>query len=1208
MENFDSIRLKIASPEEILKWSFGEVTKPETINYRTQRPEKDGLFSERIFGPTKDYECYCGKYKKVRYKGVKCDKCGVEVTRASVRRERMGHIKLATPVAHIWFMRSVPSRIGLALNVPVSKLEKVIYYAAFIVVSIDEPARKTAIEEIERELKSRKKVEDDMKDELETAAETLRQTIKDLRPGMILTETEYYNLSRRFGDVFKAMPGAEGVRKVLESVDITKEIEATERELTKTDDANRKQHLSRRLKFFTAMKKSDIRPEWMVMNVLPILPPDLRPMVALDGGRYATSDLNDLYRRVINRNNRLKKLLELKAPDIIVVNEKRMLQEAVDALIDNTARMGRAQLTSRRRPLRSLADMLKGKQGRFRQNLLGKRVDYSGRSVIVVGPKLQYDECGLPKKMALELFKPFVIGKILERGLAHNIKNANRLIESGPAEVWEILEEVIANRYVLLNRAPTLHRLGIQAFKPRLIEDLTIQIPPLVCSGFNADFDGDQMAVHLPLTDEAQAEAGSLMLSSHNILKPASGSPVPGPWNDIALGSFYLTEEEEDAKGAGKIFSSEQEALLAYDFHDTDLRAPIFIGKDKKTTVGRIIYNRALPSDFPEVDYVVNKKALNQLFAKIIEMYGFERTNDILDKISQLGFQYAMKSGITWSAGDLKVPTDKKRILEESHAKVAEIEDQYQEGLLTYDERKARVIEIWNKAKSEVETLVSSTFDRKNPVYKIIASGARGSWEQINQMMGMRGLVKNPQGETIDLPVTSSYKEGFTPLQYFNSVHGNRKGLVDTALKTAEAGYLTRRMIDVAQDVIVREEDCHTKDGIEIKREDGLEYGHKFADRLFSRVIAEDVKDGTRVIAKAGDSINANLANEIEETKSVASVKIYSPFTCKTLYGVCAKCYGLDLGNNEPIKTGEAVGIVAAQSIGEPGTQLTLRTTHSGGAARADITSGLPRVEELFEVRSPKGKAVLVEFDAVVDSIEDKPNGKIVRLKALGTKSKKDRTAEFLFPRNIFLNVETGQTVSRGDSLCEGSYDLRELYALRGKEAVYKYIIKEVQRIYISEGAGICNKHIETIIRQMFGRVRVTSAGDSEFVAGEVMDKSRFFETNRKLKKDGKEPARAEELLLGITKSALTSEGFLSAASFQETARVLVTAASEGKVDGLRGLKENVIIGRLLPIGTTFRNEFDSVFLDESEDDDVAIMTESKEKQPKEQKSKLTEE
>jgi len=1173
MENFDAIKLKIASPEQIKRWSYGEVIKPETINYRTQRPEKDGLFSERIFGPTKDYECYCGKYKKVRYKGVKCDKCGVEVTRAAVRRERMGHINLAAPVAHIWFMRSVPSRIGLAINVPVSKLEKVVYYAAFIVVSVDDEARKAAVAEIDRELKSRKKMEGEQKDELETGAEAARQSIKDLRVGMVLSEVEFHNLSRRFGDVFKAMQGAEGIRKVLESVEFDKEIAATERDLTKTDDLNRRQHLSRRLKFFTAMKRSDIRPEWMIMTALPILPPDLRPMVALDGGRYATSDLNDLYRRVINRNNRLKKLLELKAPEIIVVNEKRMLQEAVDALIDNTARMGRAQLTSRRRPLRSLADMLKGKQGRFRQNLLGKRVDYSGRSVIAVGPRLKYDECGLPKKMALELFKPFVIGKILERGLAHNVKNANRLIESGPAEVWEILEEVIQNRFVLLNRAPTLHRLGIQAFKPMLIEDLTIQIPPLVCSGFNADFDGDQMAVHLPLTEEGQKEAGSLMLSSNNILKPASGTPVPGPWNDVVLGSFYLTEEEGDAPGAGKMFSDEVEALLSYESGFTDLRAPIKIGKDFGTTCGRIIFNRALPDDFEYVNYAVTKKVLNQIFSKIIDQYGFARTNDILDAISQLGFQYSTISGITWSSSDLTVPPEKYKILEDSHKEVEKIDDQYQEGLLTYEERRARVIEVWNIAKAQIEKLVSTALDPKNPVHKIVSSGARGSWEQLNQMMGMRGLVKNPQGETIDLPVTSCYKEGFTPLQYFISVHGNRKGLVDTALKTAEAGYLTRRMIDVAQDVIVREDDCRTKEGLEVKREDGGEFGHKFSDRLFSRTPLEDIKEGNTVFVKAGDQINLKVAQAIEAS-SIKSVKVRSPLTCKTLYGVCTKCYGLDLGTNTPIKIGEAVGIVAAQSIGEPGTQLTLRTTHSGGAARADITSGLPRVEELFEVRTPKGKAILAEFEAVVDSIEEKGNARIVRLKAIGGKAKKDRVVEYQFPRMVLLNVETGQVVEKGYAISEGSLDLKELYALRGKEAVHRYIVQEVQRIYLSEGAGISNKHIEVVIRQMFGRVRITLSGDSDLVIGEIVDKSRFFEKNRILKKAGKEPARAEEMLLGITKAALTSEGFLSAASFQETARVLVTAASEGKIDGLRGLKENVIIGRLLPIGTTYRNEF----------------------------------
>jgi DNA-directed RNA polymerase subunit beta' len=1179
--NFEKIRLRVASPEEIRRWSYGEVIKPETINYRTQRPEKDGLFSERIFGPTKDYECYCGKYKKVRYKGIKCDKCGVEVTRSSVRRERMGHISLAAPVAHIWFLRSVPSRIGLAINVPVSKLEKVIYYAAFIVVSVDEERRKAAIAEVDKELKSRKKTEDDIKDELETAAEQARQTLKDLRPGMVLSETEYYSLSRRFGDVFVSMSGAEGVRKVLENIDVAKEIKATEKELEKTEDANRRQHLARRLKFFTAMHKSGVRPEWMIMTELPILPPDLRPMVALDGGRYATSDLNDLYRRVINRNNRLKKLLELNAPDIIVVNEKRMLQEAVDALIDNTARMGRSQLTSRRRPLRSLADMLKGKQGRFRQNLLGKRVDYSGRSVIAVGPKLRYDECGLPKKMALELFKPFVISKILERGLAHNVKNANRLIEFGPAEVWEILEEVIKDRHVLLNRAPTLHRLGIQAFKPSLIEDLTIQIPPLVCSGFNADFDGDQMAVHLPLTEEGQKEAGSLMLSSNNILKPASGNPVPGPWNDIVLGLFYLTEEDAEAKGSGKIFSSKVEAKLAYEFDELNLRSPISIGKDFQTTVGRIIFNEAIPADFGYVNHAFTKKALNQFFADIIEKYGFAETNNVLHRISQLGFEFATASGITWSMADLKVPEEKKAILEESHKKVEVIDDQYQEGLLTREERRARVIEIWNDAKSKVEKIVSTALGPTNPVYKIISSGARGSWEQINQMMGMRGLVKNPKGETIDLPVTSSYKEGFTPLQYFNSVHGNRKGLVDTALKTAEAGYLTRRMIDVSQDVIIREEDCRTKEGIEIKRDDGNDFGHKFSDRIFSRTLAEDVLSGKKVIAKAGDVITMKLADEIEES-NVESVKIRSTLTCKTLYGVCAKCYGLDLGHNAPIKIGEAVGIIAAQSIGEPGTQLTLRTTHSGGVARVDITSGLPRVEELFEARTPKGKAILAEFDAVVDSIKEEGNTRVVCLKQIGGKSKKEKVSEYQFPRGILINVSAGQTIEKGTAISEGSLDLKELYALRGKEAVYRYIINEVQRIYLSEGAGINNKHIEVIIKQMFARVKITSSGDSEFVFGEVMDKSKFFETNRELKKNKKEPARAEELLLGITKSALTSEGFLAAASFQETARVLVAAASEGKVDDLRGLKENVIIGRLLPIGTTYRNEFP---IDEDYDD-----------------------
>jgi DNA-directed RNA polymerase subunit beta' len=1171
--NFEGLKLKIASPEDILKWSFGEVIKPETINYRTQRPEKDGLFSERIFGPTKDYECYCGKYKKIRYKGVICDKCGVEVTRSSVRRERMGHIKLAAPVAHIWFLRSAPSRIGLALDTPLSRLEKVVYYAAYIVTEVNEEERIRALDELEKELKLRKKEEKEHAEELKEAAESSRQALKSLRPGEVISEADFYNLSRKFGGVFKAMAGAEGLRRVLEQMDLSKEIKNVEKELEKTDDFTRRQKLARRLRFFIGMKRNNIRPEWMVMTVLPVLPPDLRPMVALDGGRYATSDLNDLYRRVINRNNRLKKLLELNAPEIIVVNEKRMLQEAVDALIDNTARSGRTQLSSRRRPLRSLADMLKGKQGRFRQNLLGKRVDYSGRSVIVVGPHLKYDECGLPKKMALELFRPFVIGKILERGMAHNIKNANRLIEAAPAEVWEILEEVIKDKKVLLNRAPTLHRLGIQAFRPVLIEDLCIQIPPLVCSGFNADFDGDQMAVHLPLTEEAQEESGNLMLSGRNILKPASGDPIMGPWNDIVLGIYFLTEVQPKAKGEGKVFCDKEEALLALDFGEVNLGASIKIGKELETTCGRIIFNEILPADFGFVNETVSKKTLSRLLAELINRYGLEEAKSIIDKVQKLGFDYATQSGITWGIQNLVVPEEKETVVKEARKKLEEIDKQYQEGLLTLEEKRSRSVEIWNHVKEEVEKMVKKELSPDNPVYKIVNSGARGSWEQANQMMGMRGLVRSPKGEIIDMPVISSYKEGLSPLEYFISVHGNRKGLVDTALKTAEAGYLTRRLIDVAQDLIIREKDCRTKEGIEIVRNDGSDYGHKWIDRIFSRTLLEDVKEGNKIIARAGEIITHEKAKVIDESKA-HSVKVRSPLTCKTLYGICSACYGLDLGRNEPIKEGEAVGIVAAQSIGEPGTQLTLRTTHSGGVARvSDITYGLPRIEEIFEARSPKGRAILSPVQGEVGDIEDRAGVRTITIN-VSTKTKKTKTIEYSVPRSTPILITPGQTLEKGDVLTEGSLDLNELFKLKGKEAVFRYIVAEVQRIYVGEGARINNKHIEIIARQMFGRVRITTPGDSDLAIGKVVEKSKFFEVNRILKKNGKEPARAEELLLGITKASLTAEGFLSPASFQETARVLVSAASEGRLDKLRGLKENVIIGRLLPIGTSFRQEF----------------------------------
>lgn len=1175
MDLIKGIKLKVASPEDILRWSYGEVLKPETINYRTQRPEKDGLFSERIFGPTKDYECYCGKYKKIRYRGVVCDKCGVEVVRSSVRRERMGHIKLAAPVSHIWFLRSAPSRIGLALDVPLSKLEKVIYYAAYVVTKVDEDNCREAIKEIDRELKSRQKAELEKEEELKTAAASTKQILNNLKVGSILTELEFNDLSRKFGGVFQAAGGAEGILEILKKMDFKKEVRLIEKEMEKTEDFNRRQRLARRLKFFVSMIKNNIKPEWMVMTVLPILPPDLRPMVALDGGRYATSDLNDLYRRVINRNNRLKKLLELKAPEIIIVNEKRMLQEAVDALIDNTARAGRTQMSSRRRPLRSLADMLKGKQGRFRQNLLGKRVDYSGRSVIVVGPRLKYDECGLPKKMALELFKPFVINKILERGLAYNIKNANRLIETATPEVWEILEEVIVNRRVLLNRAPTLHRLGIQAFKPVLIEDLCVQIPALTCHGFNADFDGDQMAVHLPLTQEAQAESETLMLSRQNVLKPASGDPILGPWNDIILGIYFLTNINSEAAGARKVFSSESEALVAYECGIVNLQAPIKIGKDFETTCGRLIFNRVLPSGFEYVNEKLNKKSLSKLVGRIINQRDLTESQQIIDAIQQLGFEMATRSGISWGMSNLVVPEIKVKIIDDAQQKISVVDGQYEEGLLTEGERRSRVIEIWTQARADIETSVKNILSPQNPVYQIIDSDSRGSWEQINQMIGIRGLVKNPQGEIIDLPVLSCYKEGFSPLEYFISVHGNRKGLVDTALKTAEAGYLTRRMVDVAQSVIVKEKNCRTQKGIEIKREEGLSYGHKWSDRIFSRTALEDIKVENKIIVRSGEIIDQDKAKLIENS-NLNSVKVRSPLACNTLYGVCVACYGLDLGRNQPVKEGEAVGVIAAQSIGEPGTQLTMRTTHAGGVAKMDITSGLPRIEELLEVRPPKGKALLSAYDGQIIEIKDEKSWRIITIKVFkkSTKTKKDKEVEYRAPRPTALLVEKNQEVSRGDVLTEGHIDLRELYAFKGKEAVCRYVLEEIQKIYISEGAAIHNKHIEILICQMFDRLRIIKPGDSNFVVGEIIDKSRFSEINQELKKKDKEPAEAEELLLGITKAALTTEGFLSAASFQETARVLVAAAAEGRIDYLRGLKESVIIGQLLPIGTNFRGEF----------------------------------
>jgi DNA-directed RNA polymerase subunit beta' len=1172
---FAAIRLKIASSEDILKWSYGEVTKSETINYRTQRPEKDGLFSERIFGPTKDWECYCGKYRRIRYKGVVCDKCGVEVTRSVVRRERMGHISLAAPVAHIWYFRNTPSKLALLLDVPVPKLEKVIYYAAYIVTAVNEDHKNQSLEQIEAEFKSRKKTvaeEGIDVDALKSAMSDVKKEINDLRVGMILSESEYHRLASRFGSVFEAGMGASAVQKILKSLDLKKFAVELKKEIKRDeikDETLKEARTMRRLKVVTSMQKHGMRPDWMILTTLPVLPPDLRPMVALDGGRYATSDLNDLYRRVINRNNRLKKLMELKAPEVIVVNEKRMLQEAVDALIDNSARQGSQQLSSQRRPLRSLADMLKGKQGRFRQNLLGKRVDYSGRSVIVVGPELKLHQCGLPKKMALELFRPFVIAKVIERGLAHNVKNSNRLIEQGVPEVWAILEEVIKDRKVLLNRAPTLHRMGIQAFEPMLIEDLAIHLHPLVCTAFNADFDGDQMAVHLPLSVEAQKEASEIMLSSHNLLKPATGEPIVNPTQDIVLGAYYLTKINETAKGAKHAYSSKEEAMFANENGVLAINAPITVmheGKKMETSLGRLLFNEALPTK--EIGFInkqMNKKELGALVAYIIKTIGIDATPPYLDAIKDIGYKYVTTAGITWSISDLNSPSEKPEIIAGATKQIDEIRDQYQNGFLTESERRARVITVWTEVKSKIAKLVPKALDPNGPIFTIIDSGARGSWTQITQVTGMKGLVQNSRSETIELPIQSSFREGFDVLEFFIATHGARKGTTDTALKTAAAGYLTRRLVDVSQDLVIREDDCRTKEGIVIQRADGLEYGHQFNSRLFSRTSLNDIKSGGKVLVKAGEIIDQALGEAINADESITEVSVRSPISCKTLYGICAACYGYDLGRNKLIEKGEAVGVVAAQSIGEPGTQLTMRTFHIGGVAGADITNGLPRVVEVFECRPPKGKAFMAMEDGVVTDIENKDLLKIVKVTTPG--GKKPKATEYPIPSSSDIFVKIGDEIKKGQKLCEGNLDLREILELKGREEVEREVVRAVQKIYMSEGAPISNKHLEIIVRQMFSRVKIKDSGDSDFIEGEVIEKSRFMEINRGLKKAGKAPAKAKQLLLGITKVALSTESFLSAASFQETARVLINSAIEGKIDKLRGLKENVIIGRTIPVG-----------------------------------------
>ncbi len=1201
VEDLESIRIKLASPEEILSWSKGEVLKPETINYRTQRAEKDGLFDEKIFGPEKDYECYCGKYKRVRHKGVVCDRCGVEVTKSSVRRERMGHIKLANSCSHIWFLRGMPSRIGLILNIPMQQLERIIYFAAYIITNVREEAKKRVLEEIDKEYKQKIKnqkpshakpseVKDEAKPqrlskvkELKDARDRAREEIKELKPLRILSELEYHTLAVRYGEVFEAGTGAEVLRKICEKVDLKKEIANLKAELENAAPQNRRKIL-RRQKMFQAMERTGIRPEWMFLTVLPVLPPDLRPMVQLDGGRYASSDLNDLYRRVINRNNRLKHLMEIDAPEVIVRNEKRMLQEAVDALIDNGMRKGTLTqaTTGGKRLLKSLADMLKGKQGRFRQNLLGKRVDYSGRSVIVVGPELKLNQCGLPKIMALELFKPFVIKKILDKELAYNVRGASRIIEEGSDEVWECLEEVVKDKLVLLNRAPTLHRLGIQAFRPVLIEGSSIQVHPMFCRAFNADFDGDQMAVHVPLSEAAQKEAREIMLSTLNLLKPSTGTTIITLYQDISLGCYWLTKVKPGAKGEGKVFSSSEEALLAYEFGEADIKAKIKLKIKKdfiETSVGRIIFNAALPDDFPFQNSEIRVKDLEKIAKDLIEKYKSQIFEDTLDKIKQLGFEYSTLSGLSWGMDDLIVPPEKGQIIKSAEAEVEKIEDYSKKGLLSQDEKTNRVIEIWARAKTEIEKLVPKTLPEHGPVFSFIDAGARGSWSQPVQMAGMKGLVANPMGETIELPVKSSFKEGFDVLEYFISTHGARKGTVDTALRTSTAGYLTRRLIDVAHEVVIAEEDCKDSQGTEILRETAEEIGQNFIYKIVGRITLEGIKG----IVRKGEIINWQAAEKIVEGK-VDKIKMRSVLSCKTAKGVCQKCYGLDLGSNRLVKLGEAVGIVAAQAIGEPGTQLTMRTFHLGGVAGgADITSGLPRVQEIFETREPGGKALVALADGKVTEITSEGIIKIKseeissksqtapESKIKNAKQEKPEVIEYRIPAKMALWVTLGKNVKKGEQLCEGNIDIKELFKLVGVPEAQRYIVKEVQRIYVSQGVSIHDKHIEAIVRQMFSRVRIKDPGSSSFVGGEIVSKTRFLEEAALLKKADKKPVKGVPVLLGISQVALTTDSFLSAASFQETSRVLIRAALEAKEDKLRGLKENVIIGKLIPVGTGFR-------------------------------------
>jgi DNA-directed RNA polymerase subunit beta' len=1282
--DFDAIRLRLASPDDIHGWSHGEILKPETINYRTQKPERDGLFCEKIFGPVKDWECYCGKYKKIRYKGIVCDKCGVEVTRAVVRRERMGHIELSVPVSHIWFLRGVPSRIGLALDMSIQNLEKIIYFADFIITSVNEELKEETLAQLKLEYKQyRKQIDGDfdnrikqLKDkgekgadeqitkmieqkdeklgELENTMALAETELKELKPMKMISEHSFHDLSLKYGHIFEANIGAEAIRDLLTNIDLAKAVADLEAEFETSTGAKRDK-LIRRIKFFNHLIKNGIRPEWMILTVIPVIPPDLRPMVPLDGGRFATSDLNDLYRRVINRNNRLKQLKELNAPEIIARNEKRMLQEAVDALIDNNARHGKTVVSStgQKRMLKSIADMLKGKQGRFRQNLLGKRIDYSGRSVIVVGPELHLGECGIPKIMALELFKPFIISKLIKRGMVHNVRSANRYIEAKHEDIWDLLEEVVKDAFVLLNRAPTLHRLGIQAFRPLLTEGKAIRVHPLVCSAFNADFDGDQMAVHVPLTEGARKEAAELMLSSKNLLKPSDGRPIVTPNQDIVWGCYYLTTMKDNDKNLA--YSSVNEAMLAEQKGVITLHDKIKIMIPKKglkvrklelveTTIGRTIFNSILPNDFEYINDRITKKSLGKILGDILYRFGPDVTAGLLDDLKAKGFKYLTLSAQSIGMDDLDPIEGREKLISAGDDKLDEIENQFQMGLLTEDERHDKIIELWLGVNSEILGNVEGTLKEGNSIKSMIDSGARGSWGQLNQMIGMKGPVVNPSHEVIELPVKSNFKKGFDVLEFFISTHGARKGLTDTALRTASAGYLTRRLVDVAQDVVVSEEDCKDKEGLLFTKKESETMGETLVERLVGRYPAENIvhPKTKKVLVKAGELVDEEVAKTLEKV-DLDELLVRSVLSCKTTRGICQKCYGYDLGYNKLVKFGTAVGIIAAQSVGEPGTQLTMRTFHTGGvASESDITQGLPRVEEIFEVRNPKAKAIVsdvpgkikivtgqrevinsqgkvlvtssrdrvlqISYDSDAETkvalpkkksdltVVVKDGDKVKKGQILFTAGEKSETSpvdgvvalaksslvitgqelgvkEFIIPPRVSLLVRDGDSVEPGDQLTEGSLDLQEIFKLKGQEFTQKYIMREIQHIYSSQGQKLNDKHAEVIVRQMFSKVYIRESGDSDFLPGEVVEYIDVVVENQKLKKEKKKLAEADRLLMGITKVSLSTRSWLAAASFQETAKVLINAAITGKTDDLLGLKENIIIGRLIPAGTGFKKK-----------------------------------